>query len=43
MLRWVASPGAVSYRVFWREAWTTDWQHDVIVGNVTSSCCRTYR
>jgi hypothetical protein len=35
MLRWVASPGAASYRVFWREAWTADWQHDVIVGNVT--------
>lgn len=34
-LRWVASPGAVAYRVFWREAWTPDWQHEVVVGNVT--------
>jgi len=34
-LRWTASPGAVAYRVFWREAWTMDWQHDLEVGNVT--------
>jgi hypothetical protein len=34
-LRWVASPGAVAYRVFWREAWTPDWQHEIVVGNVT--------
>ncbi len=35
-LQWKASEGAVAYRVFWREAWTPDWQHDVVVGNVTS-------
>src|SRR5262245_37314722 len=35
-LRWTASPGAVAYRVFWREAWGPDWQHDVLVGNVTN-------
>jgi hypothetical protein len=35
-LKWVASPGAVSYRIFWREAWGPDWQHDVLVGNVTN-------
>ena len=29
------SPGAVAYRVFWREAWTPDWQHEMTVGNVT--------
>jgi len=34
-LRWTASPGAVAYRVFWREAWGPDWQHDLLVGNVT--------
>jgi len=35
-LTWKASPGAVAYRVFWREAWGMDWQHDVLVGNVTN-------
>ena len=35
-LKWTASPGAVAYRIFWREAWGPDWQHDVLVGNVTS-------
>jgi Peptidase family M28 len=35
-LKWVASPGAVAYRVFWREAWGPDWQHDVLVGPVTN-------
>ena len=34
-LRWTASPRAVSYRVFWREAWTPDWQHEADFGNVT--------
>jgi hypothetical protein len=34
-LRWNASPGAAAYRVFWREAWGPDWQHDLLVGNVT--------
>ena len=35
-LKWTASPGAVAYRIFWREAWGVDWQHDVLVGNVTN-------
>jgi len=35
-LKWTASPGAVAYRIFWREAWGPDWQHDVLVGNVTN-------
>ncbi len=35
-LTWVASPGAVAYRVFWREAWGPDWQHELAVGNVTN-------
>ena len=34
-LRWVASPGAAAYRVHWRDAWTPDWQHSQVVGNVT--------
>jgi hypothetical protein len=34
-LRWTASPTAVAYRVFWREAWTPDWEHEAVVGNVT--------
>jgi hypothetical protein len=26
-LRWNSSPGAASYRVVWREAWTPDWKY----------------
>ena len=33
-LRWKPSPGASAYRVFWREAWGPDWQHERLVGNV---------
>src|SRR5438034_527999 len=36
-LKWNASPGAIAYRIFWREAWGADWQHDLLVGNVTSA------
>jgi hypothetical protein len=35
-LKWNAVPGAAAYRVFWREAWGPDWQHDLLVGNVTA-------
>ena len=35
-LRWHASAGAVGYRIFWREAWTPDWQFERHVGNVTT-------
>jgi hypothetical protein len=35
-LTWNAAPGAAAYRLFWREAWGPDWQHDLLVGNVTS-------
>jgi hypothetical protein len=31
----VASPGAAGYRIFWRDAWAPDWQHEAYVGNVT--------
>jgi hypothetical protein len=34
-LKWAPAPGATGYRVFWREAWGPDWQHDLLVGNVT--------
>jgi hypothetical protein len=35
-LTWRTSPGAVAYRIFWREAWGPDWQHETLVGNVTN-------
>ena len=34
-LRWTASPGAAGYRIFWRDAWAPDWEHELSVGNVT--------
>jgi hypothetical protein len=34
-LRWNASPAATAYRIYWRDAWTTDWQHSQVVGDVT--------
>jgi hypothetical protein len=34
-LRWKSSSGATGYRIFWREAWTPDWQFERTVGNVT--------
>jgi len=34
-LRWTASPGAVAYRIYRRDAWSSDWQHTQLVGNVT--------
>ena len=34
-LRWRASTGAAGYRIFWREAWTPDWQFEQSVGDVT--------
>jgi len=34
-LRWTASPGAAGYRIFWRNAWAPDWEHELPVGNVT--------
>lgn len=33
-LQWSASPGAASYRVYWRNAWTNDWEHVQDVGAV---------
>ncbi len=34
-LQWKPSAGAVAYRVFWRAAWTPDWEHEVTVGPVS--------
>ena len=34
-LRWKPSPGAAGYRVFWRTAWTPDWEFERTVGDVT--------
>lgn len=36
-LEWQSSRGAVGYRIFWREAWTPDWQHERRVGDVTEA------
>ena len=36
-LEWAASPGAIGYRVVWRQAWSADWEHDLVVGNVTGA------
>jgi len=36
-LQWKASPGATAYRIFWREAWGPDWQHELLVGDVTEA------
>lgn len=33
-LRWQASPGAAGYRIFWRNAWAPDWEHEIAVSNV---------
>lgn len=37
LLQWAPSPGASGYRVFWRAAWSPDWEHEVTVGNVTEA------
>ncbi len=34
-LRWEPSPGAAAYRIFWRDSWSPDWEHELWVGNVT--------
>lgn len=34
-LRWSPVPGAVAYRIHWRDTWTYDWTHRMDVGNVT--------
>jgi len=39
-LQWRTVEGAVGYRVFWREAWGQDWEHDLWVGDVTEFSLR---
>ena len=34
-MRWNASPGAVAYRVYWRDTWNNDWEFSQTVGNLT--------
>ena len=34
-MRWNASPGAVAYKIYWRDTWTNDWEHSQTIGNVT--------
>lgn len=36
MLSWNPVPGAAAYRVYWRDTWSNDWQHQQLVGNVTT-------
>ena len=36
-LSWAASPGAVGYRIVWRQAWAPDWEHELTVGAVTEA------
>jgi hypothetical protein len=35
VLQWKPSPGAAGYRVFWRRAWTLEWEHEQTVSSVT--------
>jgi hypothetical protein len=34
-LQWAASPGAIAYHVYWRDAGSSEWERDQIVGNTT--------
>jgi hypothetical protein len=34
-LQWEASPGAIAYRVYWRDTWMNDWTYSRLVGNQT--------
>jgi hypothetical protein len=34
-LQWQPSPRAAGYRVYWRAAWSNDWEKSQYVGNVT--------
>lgn len=35
-IRWCPSPGAVAYRVVWRDTWSMHWEHERVVGNLTT-------
>ena len=34
-MRWNTTPGAVAYRIYWRDTWNNDWEHSQTIGNVT--------
>lgn len=34
-LQWQPSAGAAAYKVYWRNAWSNDWEKSQVVGNVT--------
>jgi len=34
-LQWTASPGAVGYRLYWRDSWANDWIYSRLIGNQT--------
>ena len=34
-LRWQPSPGAAAYHVYWRAAWTPDWEFSLVAGDAT--------
>jgi hypothetical protein len=34
-LQWTPSSGAVAYRIYWRDGWAVDWQHEQHVGAAT--------
>jgi hypothetical protein len=36
-LRWRRSPGAVAYRIVWRDTWSMDWERELIVGDVDTA------
>jgi hypothetical protein len=36
-LSWQPSPGATAYRILWRRAWATDWEHERTVAAVTEA------
>jgi len=36
-LQWTAVPGAVAYRVYWRDTWSNSWEHAQTVGAVTQT------
>jgi hypothetical protein len=34
-LRWLPSPGATAYRIYWRETWSNDWKESRLIGDET--------
>ena len=36
-LSWTPSAGATAYRLFWRKAWSVDWEHEMALGDVAEA------